>query len=144
MTLREYRLERGLLLREVAAVLGVRATYVSDMERGEKKLTERCCEVLRWHYGWELTPGLCARPSDVKKLRKRRGLVSCLIPSNIEIGQRPDLAGIATVMMMMALAAYEGEVPVDWRDKYKHRGLWTKAIRECYAQFRMASREVAA
>ena len=113
MTLRELRTSQSITIDEVAAVLCIDRAYYSRLELGRHSLSARQLEALRWRYGWEVE----AQQPQAEQGR-RMSNVSC----------RSEQLGQAKLLAMMGAAVWDGEIPKDWDDKWKHRALWTKWI----------------
>ena len=114
MTLRELRLRDGITIDEVAAVLTIDRAYYSRLEIGRRPLTSRQVDALLWRYGWQVE-----MQQPQAEMRKRRSNVSC---PTVQLGTQAEF------LAMMGAAVWDGEIPADWRDRWRHRGLWTQWI----------------
>ena len=132
MTLRERRLAADLTQQQVADVLGVSRAHYAKLELGLKRLIVRHREALYWRYGW-----LSIRERSPLRL-KRRHMVS---------SPKVNLAAQARLLALLGLAelkAKGSEIPQDWRDRWRHRRLWTDAICAASQQVRRMGRGCAA
>lgn len=117
MTLRELRLQRGISQTCVADVLRVTQQHYSKMELGYERLQQHHRDVLEWRYGWRGITDVTPPP------RRRMRNVSHPIPQQ---GMQAEM------IALLALASYKAagnEIPEGWRDRWRHRGLWAKAVR---------------
>ena len=133
MTLREHRLAAEIALgrrvpqTEVADVLGITQQHYSKLELGYEPIQQHHLDVLEWRYGWA---GISVGASVARRMR----MVSC--PS-VRVGTQAEFLAL---IGLAELKAKGSEIPQDWRDRWRHRRLWTAAICETSRQVRRMGR----
>lgn len=114
MTLRGQRLAAGVARMEVARALGVSEQHYSKMELGRHPLRQDQIRTIKDRYGWEVS------------------VTQPLVSGGINRESQPAAQG--ELLAMVGLAAYQGELPRDWRKRRRHPALWIGAMSAAAAQ----------
>ena len=124
MNLRDHRLAAGLTQARVAHSLGVTRTYYASVECHALSISARVADDIRKLYGW------CIEDIRIAATRASNGRRAKQAPPTVTTTANPCLhiTDQAWTLYMMALVAYDGEVPQDWRNTRRHSDLARSAM----------------
>ena len=119
MTLREYRIASGMSQQDVADLLVMSRALWCDIENHRRSMPARVAELVTKRLGWEFAD--CRVSTRLTNGRKVESDKANTIA-------QPRVQDQGWVLYMMALLAYDGEVPKDWRNVQKHPDLARSAM----------------
>ena len=127
MTLLEYRTAAKLTQQEVACVLCMSVPHYCSIERGRYKLLPKHADVLAWRFGWtEIGAMAYVKSTRGRPARRTEIAVSASNEAGTGVCLHDDTRAKAEILAMLGAVAWQGEIPHDWRNRWRHRDLWQK------------------